>query len=80
MFYFAPAELNKKAAKMQVFTLLHSADPEAQDISSNFVFANNDDYRVTNWGNVLKKFGDYCEPRKNEVFGNSGNVTNVGDC
>ena len=63
-FYFAAAELNKKATQTQVAILLHCAGPEAQDIYPNFVFANNDDDRDTNWGHVLKKFQDYCEPRK----------------
>ena len=44
-FYFAAAELNKKAAKTQVSISLYCAGPEAQDIYSNFVFANDDDDR-----------------------------------
>ena len=68
-FYFAAAELSKKPKKTQVAILLHCAGPEAQDIYSNFVFANNDDDSLdTNWEHVLTKFRDYCEPRKNEVF------------
>ena len=67
-FYFAAAELSKKPQKTQVAILLHCAGPEAQDIYSNFVFANNDDDRDTNWEHVLTKFRDNCEPRKNEVF------------
>ena len=63
-FYFAAAELNKKATKTQVAILLHCAGPEAQDSYSNFVFANNYDDRDTDWEHVLKKFRDYCEPRK----------------
>ena len=58
----------QEAKKNQVAILLHCAGPEAQDIYSNFVFANNDDDRDTNWEHVLTKFCDYCEPRKNEVF------------
>ena len=78
-FYFAAAELNKKATKTQVAILLHGAGPEPQDIYSNFVFANNDDDRDTNWEHVLKKFRDYCEPRKTKYSKdtNSGNVTNA---
>ena len=69
-FYFAAAELSKKTAKTQsqVAVLLHCAGPEAQDIYTNFVFANTDDDKDSNWEHVLKKFRDYCEPRKNEVF------------
>ena len=67
-FYFAAAELSKNTAKTQVAILLHCAGPEAQDIYTNFVFANTDDDKDPNWEHVLKKFRDYCEPRNNEVF------------
>ena len=82
-FYFAAAELNKKPQKTQVAILHNCAGPEAQDIYSNFVFANNDDDRDTNWEHVLKKFRDYCEPRKTKFlkgtqFGNAVNTRGSG--
>ena len=78
-FYFAAAELNKTATKTRVAILLHCAGAEAQDIYSNFVFANNDHDRDTNWEYVLKKFRDYCDPRKKKYLKdiNSGNVINA---
>ena len=66
--FFAAAELSKKTTKTQVSILLHCAGPEAQDIYTNFVFANTDDDKDSNWEHVLKKFRDYCEPRKNEFW------------
>ena len=64
--YFEAAELATKPPKTQVAILLHCAGTEAQDIFTNFVFANTVDDK--DWEYVLKKFKTYCEPRKNEVF------------
>ena len=55
-FYFAAAEVNKIATKTQVAILLHCSGPEAHDIYSNFVFANNDGDRDKKLEHVLKKF------------------------
>ena len=66
--YYTAAELVKKEAKTRVAILLHCAGPEAQDIHSNFVFSDTDGDRSSDYNSVLKKFKEYCEPRKNEVF------------
>ena len=66
--YFEAAELATKPPKTQVAILLHCAGPEAQDIFTNFAFANTVTDKDANWEHVLKKFETYCEPRKNEVF------------
>ena len=66
--YYTAAELVKKEAKTRVAILLHCAGPEAQDIHSNFVFSDTDGDRASDYNSVLKKFKEYCEPRKNEVF------------
>ena len=42
--------------------------PKPKIYIQTLFFANNDDDRDTNWERILKKFRDYCEPRKNEVF------------
>jgi hypothetical protein len=64
--YALATEIAKKAKTTQVAILLHCAGPEAQEIHSTFTFANEDDVKDTEA--VLKKFTDYCEPRKNTVF------------
>ena len=64
--YYYACELDKKDAKRQVATLLHVAGPEAQEIHSQFKFAageDKDDYET-----ILKKFSEYCQPRKNTVY------------
>ena len=66
--YYTAAELVKKEAKTRVAILLHYAGPEAQDIHSNFVFSDTEGDRANDYNSVLKKFKEYCEPRKNEVF------------
>ena len=38
LFYFAAAEVNKKAAKTHEAIILHSAVPDVQDIYTNIVF------------------------------------------
>ena len=65
IFYLA-AELSTKAPATQVAILLHCAGPEAQDVHRNFTFSALED--KDSYKEVLKKFKDYCEPRKNECF------------
>ena len=60
--YFEAAELVTNPPKTQVAILLHCAGPEAQDIFTNFVFANTVNDKDANWEHVLKKFKTYCEP------------------
>ena len=67
--YYTAAELVKKEAKTRVAILLNCAGPEAQDIHSNFVFSDTEGDRANDYMySVLKKFKEFCEPRKNEVF------------
>ena len=66
--YYTAAELVKKGAKTRVAILLHCAGPEAQDIHSNFVFSDAEGDKEDDYNSVLKKFKEYCEARKNEVF------------
>ena len=66
--YYTAAELVKKEPKTRVAILLHCAGPEAQDIHSNFVFNEADGDRASDYNSVLKKFREYCGPRKNEMF------------
>ena len=64
--YFIAAELSAKGKEVQVARLLNAAGAEAQEIHEQFTFATDDEkkeYKV-----VLKKFSDYCRPRKNVIF------------
>ena len=64
--YFAACELEKKPKETQVAILLHTAGAEAQEIHEQFTFQTDDekkDYKV-----ILKKFKEYCHPRKNTVY------------
>ena len=64
--YHTASELSEKEGKTQVAILLHCAGMEAQEIFSNFVFEAAED--KNNVEDVLKKFREYCEPKKNEIF------------
>ena len=64
--YFTAAELDKKNKVTQAAILLHTCGPEGVDIYGTFVFSegeDKDDIEI-----ILKKFRDYCEPRKNIVY------------
>ena len=64
--YFTAAELSEKSKIVQVARLLNAAGPEAQEIHELFTFADNEDredYTV-----VLRKFEEYCRPRKNVIY------------
>ena len=64
--YFTAAELSEKSKKVQVARLLNAAGPEAQEIHELFTFADNEDredYTV-----VLRKFEEYCRPKKNVIY------------
>jgi hypothetical protein len=66
--YFTAAELSKKSAKTQVAILLHCAGPEAQDIHANFKFSGVEGDKADNYLDVIAKFTNFVEPRKNECF------------
>ena len=64
--YFTAAELGDKAKEVQVARLLNAAGAEAQEIHDLFTFETEDDrkeYKI-----VLKKFAEYCRPKKNIVY------------
>ena len=46
--------------------LLNAAGPEAQEVHSQFKFSATDD--KTDYKTILKKFREYCKPRKNTVY------------
>ena len=64
--YMTAAELSKKAKATRVAILLHTAGPEALDVSSTFQWEEEADKDDTD--KVLQKFREYCQPRKNTVF------------
>ena len=57
--------VGQKTDAVQVAILLHAAGPEAQEIEQQFTLATgeNKDFET-----IIKKFKDYCQPRKNVVF------------
>ena len=65
--YALATELNKKGQPVQVATLLTVIGEEAREVYSTFNdwAEDGDDKKIKP---VLKKFGDYCEPRKNIPF------------
>ena len=65
--YALATELNKKGEPVQVATLLTVIGEEAREVYSTFNdwAEDGDDKKIKP---VLKKFGDYCEPRKNIPF------------
>lgn len=64
--YFAACELSGKTEETQVAVLLHTAGPEAQRVHETFVFSKEENKTDVNV--VLRKFREYCEPRRNVVF------------
>lgn len=65
--YALATELNKKGEPVHVATLLTVIGEEAREVYSTFNdwAEDGDDKKIKP---VLKKFGDYCEPRKNIPF------------
>ncbi len=64
--YFIAAELSEKSTAVQVARLLNAAGMEAQEIHETFTFAS--DAQKLEYKVVLKKFADYCQPRKKVVY------------
>lgn len=52
----------------QAAILLHSTGPEAQDVFQTFVFDEKEGNKKDVVADVLKKYREHCEPRKNEVY------------
>ena len=65
--YTLATELDKKAEKVQVATLLTIIGEEARDVFSTFTDWADED-SSTKIASVLQKFADYCQPRKNVPF------------
>lgn len=65
--YTLATELDKKAEKVQVATLLTIIGEEARDVFSTFTDWEDED-SSTKIAPVLQKFADYCQPRKNVPF------------
>ena len=64
--YHKAAELKKKDRDVQVAIMLEVAGPDALAIHKTFKYADDEDqldYEV-----ILRKFEQYCKPRKNTVF------------
>lgn len=64
--YFKASEYKKKPKDIQVAILLNLAGQEAQEIHEQFVFETEEEEKDIEL--VLKKFEDYCSPRKNTVY------------
>ena len=63
--YYTACELDKQPDVVQVAILLHAAGPEVQEIEKQFTLAAGE---KRDFGTIIKKFKDYCQPRKNVVF------------
>ena len=66
--YYEACELEKKPGKVQVAILLHAAGPEAQEIHSQFRYDATVGESKEDYEQVLRKFRNYCAPKKNTVF------------
>ena len=64
--FFTAFEYKKKAKDIQVAILLNCAGTEAQEVHEQFEFENEDATKDIDI--VLKKFEDYCNPRKHTVY------------
>ena len=64
--YFDATEVGKKAKKTQAAILLTIAGAEALDIFQTFAFGEGESKEDVE--TILKKFREYCQPRKNVVF------------
>ena len=64
--YFNACELGKKDKAVQCAIFLHSAGPEAVELSETFQWTATED--KTDLNQWLEKFERHCEPQKNVVF------------
>ena len=64
--FFKASEYKKKPKDIQVAILLNCAGAEAQEVHEQFEFAEEGDDKDID--KVLKKFEEYCNPRKNLVW------------
>ena len=64
--YFVAAELAGKSQEVQVARLLNAAGPEAQEVHELFTYEADDDKK--DYKKILKKFNEYCRPKKNVVY------------
>ena len=63
--YFVAAELSTKAKEVQVVRLLNAAGAEAQEIHKHFRLEAEDEKKE--YMKILKKYSEYCRPKKNVV-------------
>ena len=70
--YFVAAELSGKTQEVQVARLLNAAGPEAQEVHELFEYANEDDKK--DYKKILKKFSEYCRPKKMLVYEAKSNL------
>lgn len=63
--YMCAGEKDKKPEKLQCALLLHCAGEQAQELYNTFTFA---DGEVDGIEPLIKKFADYCTPRKNTTY------------
>ena len=63
--YMCATEKDKKAEKLQCAMLLHCAGEEAQELYNTFTFTDGEKDKIAP---LIKKFEDYCTPRKNTTF------------
>ncbi|KAK4886738.1 hypothetical protein RN001_003009 [Aquatica leii] len=66
LLYLEASEKNAKPDKLKVALLLNLMGDESIDIFNTFQYAENE--TKDNFEVVLKKFDEYCKPRKNVVF------------
>ena len=64
--YFVAAELAGKSQEVQVARLLNAAGPEAQEVHELFTYEAEEDKK--DYKKILKKFSEYCRPKKNIVY------------
>ena len=63
--YMCATEKDKKAEKLQCAMLLHCAGEEAQELYNTFTFADGEKDKIAP---LIKKFEDYCTPKKQQVI------------
>lgn len=66
--YFDVAELSQKAVPMQVAILLNAAGPEALEVYNTFNIPQDRDPPTATMAEVLAKFREYCQPKKNTIY------------
>ena len=63
--YLLATGLHEKDYKQKIVLLLHVAQKQAIEVCNTFTFATGDENK---YSVVVKKFEDYCNPKKNETY------------